>query len=197
MSAEGDPDARPPVPEWDDAYLDRVAARLAANYDLRKGFEVRGERFELYGELSVRNQKQLLHPSISFAHHDSSEHLFARRVETVREDELDRLVELGHALAEEWIVPSDEHYSTEFTFALVADAFDDGVREHVSGFSDRTLLKFGYHGHYEVNLIVAVPDDERLLASENADVAAAFAPWEPIEAERSGLFARIARRLLR
>lgn len=196
MSAEGDPDGVA-VPEWENEYFDRVAARLAANYDLEKDCRARDERFDLYGELAVRNQKQFLHPSISFAQHDSTEHLFARRVDRVRTAELDRLVELGHALADEWIVPSDEHYSTEFTFALVADAFDDGVREHVSGFSDRTLLKFGYHGHYELNLIAVVPAEEELVASANADVAAAFSPWEPIEREESGLLARLAGRLLR
>ncbi|MCL7416229.1 MAG: hypothetical protein M8354_00105 [Halalkalicoccus sp.] len=194
MSAEGDSEADA-VPEYDDAYLDRVAGRLAATYDLQRDFRVRGEGFDLYGELSVRNQKQFLHPSISFAHHDSTEHLFARRVETVREADLDRLVELGHELADEWITPSDEHFSTDLTFALVADAFDEGVHEYVSGFSDRTLLKFGYHGHYEINLLVVAPDAEELVASENADVAAAFAMWDPIEPEKSGLLTRLASRL--
>lgn len=194
MSADAG-DAGSAVPEWDDEYLDRVAARLAASYDLERGFEVRDERFDLRGELAIRNQKQFLHPSISFAHHESSEHLFVRRVGTARTAELDRLAELGHDLADEWIAPSDEHFSTEFTFALVADDLAEGVREHVSGFSDRTLLKFGYHGHYEINLLVAVPDEEALVASENADVAAAFSPWEPTEREKPGLLARIASRL--
>lgn len=191
MSADTDGEA---IPEWDDEYFDRVAGRLAANYDLERDYAVRGERFDLYGQLAIRNQKHFLHPSISFAHHESEEHLFARRVETVRTSDLDRLVELGHELADEWITPSEEHFSTDFTFALVADALDDGVREYVSGFSDRTLLKFGYNGHYEVNLLVVAPDAEELAASENADVAAAFSLWEPIEPERPGLLGRIAGR---
>lgn len=186
------PDA---VPEWDDEYLDRVADRLAASYDLEKDRAVRGERFDLYGEMTLRSQKHFLHPSISFAHHESAEHLFVRRVDRVRPADLDRLVDLGHDLADEWIVPSDEHYSTDFTFALVADALGEGIREHVSNFSDRTLLKFGYNGHYEINLLVVAPDDEALVASENADVAAAFATWDRIEPEKSGLLARIASRL--
>jgi hypothetical protein len=194
MSAEGDSEADT-VPEYDDAYLDRVAGRLAANYDLQRDFRARVEGFDLYGELSVRNQKQFLHPSISFAHHHSTEHLFARRVETVRQENLDRLVGVGHELADEWITPSDEHFSTDFTFALVTDALREGVREYVSGFSDRTLLKFGYHGHYEINLLVVAPDAEELVASENADVAAAFSLWEPIESEKSGLLTRLASRL--
>ena len=190
MSAE-----REGFPEWDDAFLDRVADRLAPNYDLEKDHAVRGERFDLYGELAIRNQKHFLHPSISFAHHESAEHLFTRRVDVVRETDLDRLVALGHELADEWIAPSEEHFSTDFTFALVADGVGEEVREYVSGFSDRTLLKLGYHGHYEINLLVVVPDDEECVASENADVAAAFSLWGPTERENSGLFARIVRRL--
>ncbi|WP_122089869.1 hypothetical protein [Halalkalicoccus subterraneus] len=191
MSAEPDRE----VPDWEDPYLDRVADRIATNYDLEKDFRVRGERFDLHGELSVRNQKQFLHPSISFARHDSTEHLLARRAETVREEDLERLVGLGHELADEWITPSDEHFSTDFTFALVAADLDEAAREYVAGFSDRTLLKLGYHGHYEINLVVACPDEEDLVASENADVAAAFSLWEPVERERSGLLGRLASRL--
>lgn len=189
---EGDGDA---VPEWEDPFLDRVANRLAFNYDLEKDYAVRDERFDLYGEMRLHSQKQFLHPSISFAHHESSEHLFARRAERVRPADLDRLVDLGHELAAEWIVADEEHYSTDFTFALVADAMGEAVPERVAGFSDRTLLKFGYNGHYEINLVVVVPDDEECVASANADVAGAFSLWQPIEREKPGLLDLIARRL--
>jgi hypothetical protein len=183
------------IPEWEDAYIDRVADRLAFNYDLEKGFAVRDERFDLYGEMTLHSRKHFLHPSISFAHHESYEHLFVRRVDRARSAELDRLIELGHELAAEWIVADEEHYSTDFTFVLVADSLDEAIHERVGGFSDRTLLKFGYNGHYEINLLVVVPDDEECVASENADVAAAFSLWESIEREEPGLLGLIARRL--
>ncbi|MFC7008999.1 hypothetical protein [Halalkalicoccus salilacus] len=202
MSADAEPGAgsegandTDAIPEWDDAFLDRVADRLAPNYDLEKDHSVRGERFGLYGEMTLHSQKHFFHPVLSFAHHDSYEHLFVRRVERVRPAELDRLIELGHELAEEWIVPDEEHFSTDFTFVLVADDFGEGVRERVAGFSDRTLLKFGYNGHYEINLVVVVPEDEECVASANADVAGAFSLWQPIEREKPGLLDLIARRL--
>lgn len=185
--AEGDA-----IPEWEDDFLDRVADRLAFNYDLEKDYAVRDERFDLYGEMTLHSRKHFLHPSISFARHDSFEHLFVRRVDRARSAALDRLVELGHELAAEWIVADEEHYSTDFTFVLVTDAIDEEIRERVAGFSDRTLLKFGYNGHYEINLLVVVPDDEECVASENADVREAFSLWEPIESKESGLFGRIA-----
>ena len=183
------------VPEWDDEYLDRVADRLAFNYDLEKDRAVQGERFDLYGEMTLHSQKHFFHPALSFAHHESYEHLFVRRVDRVRSSDLDRLIELGHDLAEEWIVADEEHYSTDFTFVLVVDGIDESVRERVGDFSDRTLLKFGYHGHYEINLLVVAPDDETLVASENADMEKAFSLWEPIEQESPGLLGLIARRL--
>ena len=196
MSADAEPEAgTDAIPEWDDDFLDRVADRLAFNYDLEKDYAVRGERFDLYGEMTIHSQKHFFHPALSFAHHDSYEHLFVRRVERVRSADLDRLIELGHELADEWIAADERHYSTDFTFVLVVDALDNAVRDRVEGFSDRTLLKFGYNGHYEINLVVVVPDDEVLVASENADVAQAFSLWEPIEREEPGLLDLIARRL--
>jgi hypothetical protein len=183
-------------PEWDDEYVDRVADRLMFNYDLEKDFAVGGQSFDLYGEMRLESEKHFFHPSISFAHHESREHLFARRIDRVRVSDLEALVDLGHRLADEWIEANDEHFSTDFTFAVVSEELSPEVRSFVESFKDRTLLKFGYHGHYEVNLLVAAPSTESLALSEGAEVGKAFAVWEPLEPEpEPGLLDLIARRL--
>lgn len=183
------------VPDWDDEYVDRVSDRLLHNYDLEKDRAVDGERFTLYGRMDLTSQKHFLHPSISLAEHESTEHLFVDRVDRVDDAVLDRSVDLGHRLADDWIDPDEEHYSTEFTFVAVAPSIPDDIRSRVAGFSDRTLLKYGYHGHYEINLAVIAPETEDLVASENADIATAFRLWEPIEQKEVGLLGLIARRL--
>lgn len=188
-------DTNDAVPDWSDPYLDRVSDRLMFNYDLEQDFSISGERFELYGKLDVRSQKQFFHPALSYGHHEMAEHLLARRADSVRIADLETLVSLGHELADLWITPDDAHFSTEFSFALVTNAISEEVREFVSGFSDRILLKYGYHGHYEINLVVLAPEREEFVASENADVAAAFVLWERIEEQKSGLTVKLLRRL--
>ncbi|AFZ74692.1 hypothetical protein [Natronobacterium gregoryi] len=183
------------VPDWDDGYLDRVGDRLFHNYDLEKGYVVDGDQFALYGELELRSQKHFLHPAISFAEHESAEHLFATRVDRVDDRTLDRYVELGHQLADEWIEPDEQHFCTEFTFVAIAPSIPVDVRDRVDRFDGRNLLKYGFHGHYEINLVVAAPGDEELVACDNADVATAFRVWDPIETEEPGLLDLIARRL--
>ncbi|MFU8867234.1 hypothetical protein [Natronococcus sp.] len=183
------------VPDWDDEYVDRVSDRLLHNYDLEKEYRLEGERFTLYGRMELRSQKHFLHPSISIGEHGSTEYLFVRRVEGVDDRTLDRFVDLGERLADEWIDTDEEHFSTDFTFVAVAPSIPEAVRERVAGFDGRTLLKFGYNGHYEINLVVAAPDDEELVASENADVATAFRLWEPIEHEEPGFLDLVSRRL--
>lgn len=184
------------VPTWDDEFLETVSGRLMHNYDLEKDYRVDGERFSLYGEMEVHNQKQFLHPSVSFAHHVSYEYLFVRRTERITERELNRLVDLGHGLAEDWIDPDEEHYSTDFTFVTVVPEIPDEIRSTVRGLDERTLLKYGYNGHYEVNLIVAAPEKEESVANDAADVEAAFRTWSDIERQSPGILRRIARRLL-
>lgn len=190
MSADADD-----VPEWEDQYLDRVSNRLLFNYDLEKDSDIAGERFDLYGKLDVHSRKQFFHPSLAYGHHEMEEHLFARRIDSPRPADLEALVALGHDLADRWITPTDTHFSTDFTFVLVADSIPDAVREFVSDFSDRTLLKYGYHGHYEINLAVVSPDREDRVASANADVVAAFTLWEEIEEAKPGVALRILRRV--
>ncbi|ELZ95326.1 hypothetical protein C440_09617 [Haloferax mucosum ATCC BAA-1512] len=182
-------------PEWDDEYIDRVADNLVFNYDLERDYTVRDERFDLFASMRMESQKQFLHRSVNYANHHAREYMFARRVETPTITELERLVEVGHALADEWVEPSEEHFGTDFTFVLVADAVPESVRKFVSDFSDRTLIKFGYHGHYEVNVAVVAPDDEDAIASQNADSVAAFTLWSAASPVASGgLFRRLAER---
>ncbi len=183
------------LPEWDDEYFDGVAARLVFNYDLERDRSVRGEAFTMYGRLEMSSEKHFFHPALRFGYHESTEHLFAHRRSSVQRSDLERLVELGHALADDWIVADEQHFSTDFTFVTVADRIPEAVRSYVDGFRDRTLLKYGYFGHYEVNLVVVAPDAEEIVASSEANVAEAFRLWEPIEKEEPGLWDLITRRL--
>lgn len=188
------------VPDWDD-YLDRVSDRLTVNYDLERDYRLpgRGESFDLYGQMRLESHKRLVHPALNYANHASEEHLFVRRREATVQA-VERHAELGHALADEWIDADEEHFSTDFTFVIVAPDIPEPVRAFVSGFEDRTLLKWGYYGHYEVNLVVVAPESEEAVASESADVARAFVLWRdspPGDGGDGGPLARLVRRLLR
>ena len=186
------------VPDWtDDPYLDRVSDRLMYNYNLERDHRFRGTTWDLYGEMRVLNQKQFFHPSLSYADHESEEYLYARRVERPTVRDLERLVELGHDLADERVDGNEEHYRTDFTFVLVADELPDDVREFVDGQRERTLLKYGYYGHYEVNLGVVVPDTQELVAGEAADVMEAFRLWEGVTEPHEGFLSRFAKRFWR
>jgi len=182
------------VPTWEDAYFDRVSDRLMYNYDLKKDHRVGGERFDLYGELRMEIQKQFVHPALNYANHNTEEYLFGKRVPSLRVSEVQRFVELGHTLADEWIIADEEHFGTDFTFILVTDSISDDVRSFVSGFHDRNLLKFGYYGHYEINLIVVDPESETAVGSMNADAIEACTLWEHITPQKQGIFSRIAHR---
>jgi len=183
------------VPDWpEDPYLDRVSDRLMYNYTLERDHRLRGERWDLYGEMRILNQKQFFHPALSYGDHESEEYLYARRVDRPTVSELSRLVELGHDLAEERVTANEEHYRTDFTFVLVADELPDDVRAFVDGQRERTLLKFGYYGHYEVNLAVVLPDEQEAVAGEAADVVEAFSLWEDVTQPSEGVLSRIARR---
>ncbi|KAB1192936.1 hypothetical protein GJR96_05540 [Haloferax sp. MBLA0076] len=186
------------VPEWDDEYLDRVSDRLMFHYDLEKNSVVRGERFDLFGSMLMETQKQFMHRSINYANHHAKEYLFARRVDTATIAELERLVELGHELADLWVEPSPEHFGTDFTFVLVAPDVPEDVHDFVSDFADRTLIKFGYYGHVEMNVAVVAPDDEAAIASRNADSVDAFTLWTDISPTSSkGVVQRLVERLRR
>jgi hypothetical protein len=184
--SEDDADPLAGVPDWEDDYLDRVSDRLLYSYDLERDRRVEGERFALYGRLEVENRKQFLHPAITYGHHEVTEHLFVRRASGASVADLEALASLGDRLGESWVDPGERHYATEFVFGLVAPSVPDAVREHVAGFESRTLLRYGYDGHYAVRLFVVAPEAEALVASPGADVATAFRLWDGGREEESG-----------
>ena len=184
------------VPQWDDEYVDRVSDRLMFNYDLERAYDLDAESFDLYGRLEIHTQKKFFHPAITYGHHASFEHLFLRRTDAARVETLERYVDLAADLADRWIEADEEHYATEFTFVLVAPTIPDDVREFVAGFTDRTMLKYGYNGYYETHLAVVAPEEEVVVTSGRADVDEALTVWEPIDADTPGPLERLKRRLL-
>lgn len=179
------------VPVWDDEYLDNVGLRLLHHYDLERNYVVQGERFELYGQLHVLHERHAAHPSLTFANHETEEHLFAKRIDRPTVADVDRLEAVGERLADEWVTANENHYSTDFTFAVVATELPESVRERIEGYRNRTLLKFGYFGHYEINLIAVVPEEEMTVASKEADAEQAFRVWEPIVKREPGRLSRL------
>lgn len=195
VDREPAPEEPPVAPELDDEYLEAVSRRLQYNYDLETEYALEGVSVELYGRMELHNQKHFFHPAISFAHHETHEHLFVRRVDGVTDTDLEWALEVGHDLADDWIEPHDEHYCTSFTFVFVAPAVPETVRTRVAGLDERTLLKYGFHGHYEVNVVVVAPDERDLVANEAADVEEAFRMWDPIEESTTGILGRLLGRL--
>ncbi len=181
------PSERPDdVPVWEDEYLDSVGLRLMYHYDLECDRVVEGERFPLYGELHVRHERHAFHPALTFAEHEVHEYVFATQIDTPRVSDVERLEELGEQLAATWVDADEDHYSTDFSFVIVAQTCPETVAEYVENYKNRNLLKGGYFGHYEINLVVVVPDDELSVASTGADVEQAFRVWEPIIKEEPG-----------
>ncbi|WP_267163996.1 hypothetical protein [Halovenus salina] len=196
---DSDEDPLADVPDWDDEYVDRVSDRLFHNYDLEQDRRVQGQRFTLYGRLKIKRRKQFIHPALTYGDHETTEHLFVRRVDDVSVADLERLSELSDALADEWIDADEEHFGTEFVFGLVAPEVPADIREYVSDYESRTLLKYGYHGHYTVRLFVVAPEQKASVASPDTDVVRAFRLWdEPeTETESAGVFARLRAALSR
>ena len=188
---------REAVPEWDDQYLSSVAGRLLYNYDLEKDYRAADRRWTLYGEFRAKTQKQFFHPALSYADHETEEHLLVKRTDRPTVQMLETLVDAGHDLADAWVDPNEEHYGTDITFVVIADSIPESVVDYVSGFRDRNLLKLGYYGHYEINLVVVAPDTETCIASQTADVAAAFRLWDDVPESDDGLLSRVAKRFWR
>lgn len=185
------------IPDWEDEYLDRVSDRLMTNYDLEKGYSLRGRTYPMYGKMLVKNQKQFFVAALRYGYHESTEHLFVSRSGHVSVSELESDVALAHDLADEWITLDDDHFETEFTFVHVVDEITEDVADYVESLDERTLLKAGFKGHYEPRLIVVAPEREEIVASDGADVWRAFRLWDAVEEGRELDFFERVKQLVR
>lgn len=185
------------VPDWEDDYLDRVSDRLLSNFDMSKDATVGDYTFDLYGRMLIKNQKEFFHPALRYGYHESTEHLMVQRRDAVTLADVEAFEDFAHALADDWIENTEDHFETIFTFVLVAPEIPDDVRNKVAGYRERPLLKFGFNGHYEINFVVVSPDAEALVASEQADVWRAFQLWSNVDdGVPPGVFGRLKAKLL-
>ncbi len=186
------PEEDPPRPTWEDPYLEEVANRLMFSYDLEREFEVDDRTYEMYGIMQVESRTHIFHPLLNYGNHFSYDHLFVSTRSTVEVTDLEAHIELGHELADRWIATDEEHYNTDFTFVFLVSSITDEVTDFVESFELRKLLKLGYHGHYEINLVVVAPEREEIVASQNADVHRAFSTWKDVEnVDRPGFIGRV------
>ncbi|RQG93391.1 hypothetical protein [Natrarchaeobius chitinivorans] len=172
--------------DWEGEYVDRVADRLSTNYDLERDRVVGAERFDLYGKSQIESSKHVLHPVVTDAHHEAYEHLFVTREPRVTQDRLESLITLGHELAVEWIDANADHYSTTFTFVVIAPDLPENVTTFVERFSERRLLKLGYNGRYTIRVAVAAPERKAFVSSPGAELEPVFVHWETEDVEPSG-----------
>jgi len=185
------------VPDWDDDYLDRVSDRLLSNFDMSKDATVGDYTFDLYGRMLIKNQKEFFHPALRYGYHESTEHLMVQRRDAVTLDDVETFEAFAHALADDWIENTEDHFETIFTFVLVVPELPEDVRNTVAGYRERPLLKYGFNGHYEINFVVVSPDEEDLVASEQADVWRAFQLWSNVDdGVPPGVFGRLKAKLL-
>lgn len=185
------------VPDWEDEYIDRVSDRLLSNFDMSKDARVGNYTFDLYGRMVIKNQKEFFHPALRYAYHESVEHLMVQRRDHVTLADVEEFEAFAHALADDWIQLTEDHFETIFTFVLVVPEIPDDVADHVSGYRERPLLKYGFNGHYEINFVVVAPDEEDLVHSQQADVWRAFQLWSNVDdGIPDGVIGRLKAKLL-
>jgi hypothetical protein len=185
------------VPDWDDDYLDRVSDRLLSNFDMSKHARVGSYEFDLYGRMVIKNQKEFFHPALRYGYHESTEHLLVQRRPDATVADVEEFEAFAHALADDWIVDSDDHFETIFTFVLVVPEVREDVRDYVADYYERPLLKYGFNGHYQIKFVVVSPETETLVASEEADVWRAFQLWANVDDSLpDGVLGRIKAKLL-
>jgi len=164
---------------WEDPYLRAVARRLRHHYDLDQGVRLAGWEFPMVGHLQMTNHKHLFHPSLRYADHSIHEHVLVTDVDSPSARTPPELVEVGHTLASDptYLDPSPDHYSTSFTFVLRCTSLPAALTTAIEQLRERTLLRHGYHGRYSIEMVAVSPEDERVVASADADIAPVFATW--------------------
>lgn len=177
-------------PEWERDYLNRLAGRIVHSYDLEKNKHIRGFDFTLYASFEAQRHKQLFHPAISYAEHNLYEYLFVNEYDTVTIETVDQLIDLGHELADDWIDADDDHYATEFSFGLIVPSIPDDIRQYVSRIDERTMLRYGFDGHYDIHIIVVAPEEQSIVATDRAEIQAAFIEWDT-QSRSTGIFSSL------
>lgn len=159
----------------DYGYIDSLAEKLSAYFDIKKDWKMEGLSCDLYARSYIKNEKYFLSKKAKVYSYENHEHCLVKYFPWLGMKELDEFLDdLKHA-ANKLVVPHEEHMSSIITGIIVASQRPNAdAIERVKGYKYHKSFAFGFRGWADVRLILVHPQSGEVTTNKRGKEVAKF-----------------------
>lgn len=159
----------------DYGYIDKLADKLSAYFDIEKDWECKGLNCDLYARSFIQNEKYFLTRKARVYKFENYEHCLVKYYPRLDMQQLDTFTGDLKNAANELVVPHEEHMSSIVTGVLVVGQRPDmDVKDAVRRFKYHRGFAFGFKGWMDIRLLLVHPQSGEITANRKGKEVAKF-----------------------
>ncbi len=162
----------------DYGYIDDLAEKLSAYFDIEKDWALGDIRCDLYAKSFIKNEKYFLTKKAKVYSYENHEHCLIKYFDRLGLEDLDIFLDDLKVVTDRLVIPHREHMSSIVTGVMVV-AKEPGadVIEGVKGFKYHKSFAFGFKGWVDIRLILVNPPKSDVITNKKGkEVACFYAP---------------------
>lgn len=159
----------------DYGYIDNLAEKLSAYFDIERDWDFEDLHCDLYARSYIKNEKFFFTKAAKIYGFENHEHCLVKYYHRLGMQELDNFIEVLKRAADKLVVPDEEHMSSIITGVLVVNEKPDAdVEDTVKRFKYHKGFAFGFKGWMDIRLILVHPQSRQVITNKKAKEVAKF-----------------------
>jgi hypothetical protein len=159
----------------DYGYIDKLAEKLSAYFDIEKDWQMENLCCDLYAKSYIKNEKYILTKKAKIYGFENYEHCIVKYFHYVGVKDVDDFTDSLKCAADKLVTPHDEHMSSIITGVMVtAEKPDRDVANAVKRFKFHKSFAFGLKGWMDIRLILVHPQSGEVITNRKGKEVAKF-----------------------
>ncbi len=159
----------------DYGYIDNLADRLSAYFDIERDWKFESTSCDLYAKSYVKNEKFFFTKKARVYGFENYEHTLVKYYSQLDMQELNDFIEVLKCASDKLVIPHEEHMSSIVTGVMVVGQRPDrDVTHAVNGFKYHKSFMFGFKGWMDIRLILVHPQSGEVVTNKKGKQVAKF-----------------------
>ena len=159
----------------DYGYIDKLAERLSAYFDIEKDWEYENLCCDLYARSYIKNEKYFFSKKARVYGFENYEHCLVKYFPVVGMQELNGFTDSLKCAVDKLVEPHEEHMSSIVTGVMVvAQKPDADVVDAVKRFKYHKGFSFGFKGWVDIRLVLVHPQSGEVITNKKGKEVAKF-----------------------
>lgn len=150
-----------------DKYLENIENKLKKNFDIKRDFQHRHMKIDLFAKYLLRNEKYVGSKKINIYAFENHEYCFVKYFSTLDPQRVQEYTTYLQAAVNDFVTPHEEHMSSVITGVIVADGnCSKEVMDRVKKFKYHKSFAFGFKGWVDIRLVLVLLNQGEVITNK-------------------------------